>query len=74
VFRFLVDRAEVVERMLAVSTRDSGRSGLDLDFLLHVVGGHTSQWRCSSPTRVLDAFTDLDGVREHALDMIDPHD
>jgi hypothetical protein len=54
-----------------------------MDLVPHVARGRMScvmqakrhaRWRCSGPARALNMLTDLDRVREHALDAIEPRD
>jgi hypothetical protein len=82
VFGVLVDRAGLVEVIPAASTILRVESRFDLDLAHHVarcyvsgiaqakrhVGGQRSR------ARAFDSLTDLDCVREHTLDTIDPGD
>jgi hypothetical protein len=76
VFGFLVDGAGDVERTPAVSTGCSVQLRVDLNLLPHVARGPTSHvsWRWRGPARALGTLTDLDRVREHDSNAIEPRD
>jgi hypothetical protein len=83
VFGVLVDRARVVEVTSAVPTMWGLGSRFDLDLALHVARRYMScvlqterhsGWRSRGRARALDAFADLDRVREHVFDAIKPRD
>jgi hypothetical protein len=83
VFGVLVDRARVVEVSPAVSTIWSLWSRFVLDLALHVARHYIScvpqtkrhaGWRSGGHARALSAFADLNLVREHAFDAIEPRD
>jgi hypothetical protein len=83
VFGVLVGGARVVEVTPAVPTMWGLGSIFDLDLTLHVARRYVScipqakrhaGWRSRGCARALDAFADLNHVREHAFDAIKPRD
>jgi hypothetical protein len=74
VFGVLVDKVGVIERTSAAPCGEVfNQDSIWIFFFMWQAKRH-ARWRWSGPARALDAFADLDRVREHTLDVIEPHD